>query len=253
MPTLPENYYQWLCQRKPFPMGRDVKYIIGLWAVALFYVMFLIIEWIRAPGSYPFTFPFISLLAVAYIVISTIIIYFGWMPSAFKEDLESGAIAKLLSKGISGKIIIAGLRGWALINNIRYILPLFVILAVDLIGWGVLPKDPVIIQEIKGMHSVIPLFISVSVFIFLIWLFVLETGLWISVLPESAVYRKMTLYVWIGLYPFISLMFSSNFFEIPVAGFSLLYILMAIGILGSDYESVRIIDKINSEYRVSNG
>jgi hypothetical protein len=178
------TYYQWLCRRKPYPMGRDPWYVIGLWITVILVVSYILLGEPHGTGilgmiaTAAVTLSYFSIIVGAPIF--TLVAFFGWMPRTFKTDVNSGVIRKLFQASNSSVSILSGLRTWACRMNLRHIVPVVVILfTAPLYYKGIVDPLP---QDFYWIGSSV-MFLVVAA---MIWLLLLETGLALSVaLPKT--------------------------------------------------------------------
>jgi hypothetical protein len=183
-PSLPDSfdhtqsYYQWLCRRKPYPMGQDNWWVIGIWISAALGIASILLDKHNGTGilgAISMAGVILSFFSSVGVPVVTLGTFYVWMPQAFKSDLKNGVIQNLFQASVSSKEILAGLRAWACRINLRYVLPVGVVLIAAILF-------PLTKDNFASLNNYsIALSIMYIVVAFMVWLFLLETGLVISV------------------------------------------------------------------------
>jgi hypothetical protein len=172
------TYYQWLCRRKPYPMGHDNWWVIGQWISAALGIAHILLGRQNGTGVFgaiSIAGGILSFFAFVGAPVVTFGAFFIWMPHAFKRDLKDSVIQKLFQESVSSKEILSGLRKWAYRLSLRHLIPVATIfLAYRYWLSSAEIQTPLSIYSIGA--TVMLLVVAV-----MIWLLLAETGLWVSV------------------------------------------------------------------------
>jgi hypothetical protein len=182
-PELPEGftsnltYYEWLCRRKPYPMGRDRWYVIGLWTIVILGIPSMSLG-SRVETSFIGILlnsgGILSFLSVVGAPVVTLGAFFGWMPHAFRRDLKDGVIQSLFQASVSSEEILSGLRAWAVRINLMHVVPVALIFFAAKLFIKELDYPQPMNLYLIGSSL---MFLVVAV---MVWFLLLETGLALS-------------------------------------------------------------------------